>query len=234
MIRLLFAFRFDILLQQRYGFFYGAAFSALVWIGLLQLLPHSTLNIAVPFLLFVELAIVGFYFIAGMVLFEKGERTLFAVVVTPLRFWEYLFSKLLSLTAMAIAVSFVLILTTYGIDFNPIVALLGIVLMSLITLLVGFIAVSPFSSLSNYLIPSQLYAIVLYLPLIYYFGWWENPIFYILPTQGALLLLGGAFEKIALWQVVYAVLYGIFWIVLLSAIARRAFDRYIVAREGGK
>ena len=39
-------------------------------------------------------AIIGFFFIAGTVFFEKQERTLGAVISTPLRFWEYLSAKL--------------------------------------------------------------------------------------------------------------------------------------------
>lgn len=234
MKRLVSTIRLDVLLQQRYGLFYAAAFSALVWIAILRALPSHILHIAVPFIIFVDLAIVGFYFIAGMVLFEKDEATLFALVVTPLRFWEYITSKLLTLTILATIVSLLVIITTYGFKFNLLLALLGTVFMSFIALSIGFIAVSPFTSLSNYLIPSQVYAIVLYLPLIYYFGWWKNPIFYVLPTQGSLILLRGAFDPIASWQITYAVLYGIFWVVILAWFARRAFNRYIVAREGVK
>jgi hypothetical protein len=35
-----------------------------------------------------------------------------------------------------------------------------------------------------------------------------------------------------MWQLLYAVLYQLVWVAGLSLLARRAFDRYIVAREG--
>ena len=234
MNRLLAALRLDFLMQRRYGFLYAGTFSTLVWIALLKALPHNVLAVAVPIVVFFDLAIIGFYFIAGMVLFEKGERTLFALVVTPLRFWEYFASKLIGFTLLAAIASIVLIVVTYGVALNISLGILGIILMSLISLIIGFIAVSPFKSLSSYLIPSQVYALLLYLPIIYYFGWWESPLFYLLPTQGALLLLQGAFQSIQLWQVLYALLSGIIWVGLLTLIANRVFNRYIVARQGEK
>jgi fluoroquinolone transport system permease protein len=226
--------RLDLLLQKRYGFFYAGAFVTVVWIALLLPLPDSLLNLAVPLIVFTDLAVVGFYFIAGMVLFEKSEATLFALISTPLRFREYLASKLLTLTALAVFISLVVAMVGYGLDFNPVLFLLGVVLASLISALVGFITVAPFDSISSYLVPSSLALVPLGLPVFYYFGLWENPAFYLVPTQGALLLLGGAFVPgLSAWQIAYSLVYGAIWIAGLAFLAHRAFDRYVVARKGG-
>ncbi len=63
---------------------------------------------------------------------------------------------------------------------------------------------------------------------------WTSPIFYLIPTQGSLLLLKGAFESIETWQVIYSILYPTLWTGALVWLARRAFDRYIVVRDGGR
>ena len=170
-----------------------------------------------------------------MVLFEKGEATLFALISTPLRFREYLASKLLTLTALAMVISLVVAMAGYGLDFNPVLFMLGVVLASLISALVGFITVAPFGSISSYLVPSSLVLTPLGLPVFHFLGLWQSPIFYLFPTQGALLLLGGAFvpDSLAVWQVAYALVYGSIWIAGLAFLAHRAFDRYIVARKGG-
>jgi fluoroquinolone transport system permease protein len=227
--------RLDVLLQIRYGFYYAAAFVTLVWIALLYPLPASILDLAVPFVVFTDLAVMGYYFIAGMVLFEKGEETLFALVSTPLRFREYLASKLVTLTALAVVVSLVVVVAGYGFGFDAALLVLGVILMSLVSLLVGFIMISPFDSISSYLIPSQIPFLVMGLPLIHFFGLWESPLFYLIPTHGTLLLLGDAFDtgSVAAWQVLYAVLYQLMWIYGLIFLAYRAFDRYVVARKGG-
>lgn len=227
--------RLDLLLQKRYGFFYAGAFVTGVWISLLLPLPDPLLKLAVPLIVFTDLAVVGFYFIVGMVLFEKSEATLFALISTPLRFREYLASKLLTLTALAVVISLVVVVVGYGLGFNPVLFLAGVVLASLISALVGFITVAPFDSISSYLVPSSLALVPLGLPVFYFLGLWTHPLFYFFPTQGALLLLGGAFApaSLAAWQVAYALVYGAIWIAGLVFLAHRAFDRYIVARKGG-
>jgi fluoroquinolone transport system permease protein len=224
----------DLRLQQRYGLFYAAAFVTLVWVVVLRLFPADLLELALPFIIFVDLGIVGVYFIAGMVLFEKGEQTLEALVVTPLRFREYLSAKLATLTLLALTISLIVVISVYGFGFNLLWLLLGTTLTSLIALLVGFISVAPYRAISAYLLPSQVYFLPLNLPIIDYFGWWEHPIFYLVPTQGSLLLLRGAFEPLAAWQVAYAIGYQVLWIGVLAWVARRMFDRYIVGRRGGK
>ncbi len=235
MSRLGAAVRLDLLLQLRYGFYYAAAFVTLVWIALLHPIPASLLDLAVPFVVFTDLAVTGYYFIAGMVLFEKGEETLFALLSTPLRFREYLTSKLATLTALAAVMSLVVVVAGYGLGFDAALLVLGVVLTSLISLLVGFIVVAPFDSISAYLIPSQIPMVVLGLPLIHFFGVWESPLLYIFPTQGSLLLLGGAFGTVSLSapQVAYAVLYQLVWVCGLALTARWTFYRYVVARKGG-
>lgn len=233
--RLLPTMRLDVLAQKRYGFYYAAVFVTLVWIPLLYPLPGEILNLAVPLVVFADLAVVGYYFIAGMVLFEKGEDTLSALVATPLRFREYLASKLATLTALAVVMSLVVALAGYGPGFNAALLLAGVVLTSLVTLLVGFITVSPFTSISSYLVPSSLALTVLGLPIFYFLGFLTHPVFYLLPTQGPMLLLGGAFDPGLLdaWQVAYALVYPVLWISGLAFLAQRAFDRYVVERKGG-
>lgn len=224
------ALRLNLLLQLRYGFYYAAAFVVVLWAVLLVPLPRSTMAVATPLVVFAELAVIGYYFIAGMVLFEKGERTLYALVPTPLRFSEYLGSKLATLTLLALAASLAVVAAGYGTGFDVVLLILGVALISLVSLLAGFVTVLPFGSISRYLIPSQLPLTVMALPLVPFLGVWQSPVFYLLPTHGALLLLGAAFGAVGLqaWQLLYAVLYGLLWVCLLYLSARPAFDRYVV------
>lgn len=222
--------RLDLLLQLRYGFYYAAAFVVVLWAALLIPLPESALSFATPLVVFAELAVIGYYFVAGMVLFEKDERTLYALISTPLRFSEYLGSKLATLTLMAVAASLIVVVAGHGSDFDVTLLMLGVVLTSLISILAGFISVLPFNSISRYLVPSQLPLFVMALPLVPFLDIWQNPIFYLIPTHGALILLGGAFGTItpATWQILYSILYGILSIGILCLVARSTFDHYIV------
>lgn len=58
---------------------------------------------------------------------------------------------------------------------------------------------------------------------------------YLIPTHGPLLLLGAAFDQIALtpWQWVYAVLYPSGCLAALYFAAKAMFGRYVIAGSGG-
>jgi fluoroquinolone transport system permease protein len=234
MTRLLHTMQWDVRFQWRYGLYLVTAFTTVVNLILLGLLPRSVMDLALPFIIFVDLAMVGFYFIAAIVLFEKTEGTLLALVVSPLRFEEYLAAKLITLSAVAVVISLVVTIVNYGVGFNWPLLIMGTVLTSFIGLLVGFIAVAPYDSISTFFIPAQLYALPLNVPLIPFFGWLESPIFYLFPTMGSLLVLRGAFVPIEAWQVVYGVVYQLVWIGLLYWVARWRFERYVVDRQGGR
>lgn len=228
------ALRLDARLQRRYGFLYAAVFAAVLWIAVLWLLPERLLGPALPLVLFGDLAIVGFFFIAGAVFFEKGERTLFALLSTPLRFRDYLLAKLIALTTLAVAVSLVVVITVRGLDFAPLPLLTGVVLTSLLMILLGFVTAAPYPSVSEWLMPALLPLLVINVPLLNYLGVWPEPLLHLIPTQGSLLLLGAAFEQVRLsWgQLAYAVGYQALWIAGLFLVARRVFERFVISREG--
>ncbi len=228
------AIKMDIRLHKRYGFYYAAAFITVVWFALLRTFLSAYLTDAIPFIIFADLGIVGFYFIAGQIIFEKTERTIYALVVTPLTVAEYLISKLFTLTFLAWIISMIVVFSSYGLEFNVLSFSLGVILMSLIVLLIGVIGVMPYNSISSFLLPSQLYFLVINLPLVYYWGWWQNPLLYLIPTQGALLLMKNAFTPIETWQLFYAVVYQLIWLIILGRVALGRFEGYIVAQKGGR
>ena len=169
MNRLASMFTLDLTLQKRYGFFYAGAYVTIVWIILLKLLPHTWMEMAVPFVIFMDLGIIGLYFLAGQVIFEKMEGTLNALVVSPLEFKEYLLSKLISLTLLAWVISMIVAVVSVGLSFNPLIFSLGVITTSVLVMSVGMFAVIPYSSISSFIMPSQLYLIPITLPLADYY-----------------------------------------------------------------
>jgi fluoroquinolone transport system permease protein len=229
------AVRMDFHLQRRYGFWYATAFVVLLWIGVLQLVPDPLIGPAMPYLLMADLAFMMF-FIAGAVFFEKGERTVFALLTTPLRFRHYLVAKLLTMSALALVTCVVVVLVDYGPGVDPFPFLAGVVLMTLLMLLAGFVTAPLFPSISEWILPSTLVLAVLNAPIVSYSGLFPHPAFSLVPTHGPLLLLGAAFHQVDLstGQWMYAVGYPVLWIAGLCLLARRVFHRYVVTSEGGR
>lgn len=235
MTRLMAATRLELLVQYRQKFLHAGIFSGLIWLAVLLPMPHSLRPVAEPFVLVGDIAIIGFFFIGGSVFFEKQERTLGAVISTPLRFWEYLTAKLLVLLSISLLVALVVSTVADGFSYRPVPLILGVVLGTLLMLVVGFITSLPFASVTDWFLAATIpLAVMLVPPLIYFSGLWPHPVLYVVPTQGPLLLLGAAFDQVSLsdWQLLYSVLYPVLSLVVLWRVAHVLFVRYVVERSG--
>ena len=234
MSRLTSTIRWDVRLQIRNGFYYAAAFVALIIIILLSQfnVPASTLAMLFPLFIFQNILINNFYFIAGLVLLEKGEGTLEGLVVTPLRKSEYLVSKLVTLAMLSLLETAVVVLIVYGFNANLIWLAAGTILLSLIYGLAGFSFVVRYDSINTFILPSVPFTALFSLPLLHYLGVWSSPLMYLHPLQAPLLLLKGAFQPIAAWEVIYGVVYSAVTIALAYAWSQRAFYKFVILKEG--
>ena len=94
--------------------------------------------VAEPYVLLGDTCIIGFFFVAGTVFFEKQERTLGAIISTPLRFWEYLAAKLTLLVLISLFVAMVVPTIADGFGYRPLCRWWSrVVLGTLLMLLVG-------------------------------------------------------------------------------------------------
>lgn len=234
MNRLLQALRLELTLQVRQRFLHAAVFSGLIWLAVLLPMPAHLRPVAEPYVLAGDVTIIGFFFVAGSVFFEKQERTLSAVIASPLRFGEYLWAKVLVLVVVSIGVAVVVSAVADGFSWRAVPMITGVTLGTLLMLLAGFVSSLPFASISDWFLAATIPLAVLNLPVLYYSGLWPNPVLYLLPTQGPLLLLGAAFDQLHLapWQIGYAVVYPVLWVAGLFWAAARLFVRYEVARAG--
>jgi len=232
MKRLLATLRIDFRLQFRNGFYYAAAFVAtLMVIGLLQI-PMQSRSLILPVMMLQNLTISTFYFTGGLVLLEKGQGTLEAQVVTPLHTREYLAAKVISLGALSLAESLIIVVAVHGMSFGIVSMSAGIILMGAFLTLFGFSVVARYDSINEYLLPSVVYLFALSIPILAYFDVLESWLFYLHPMQATLLLIKAAFTPVQPWQIVYGVLYASLWVGLIFLWADHSFRRFIVRKEG--
>ena len=118
MTRLASAVRLELTLQIRQKFLHAAIFSGLIWLAVLLPMPGSLRPVAEPYILLGDISIIGFFFIAGTLFFEKQERTLGAVISTPLRFLEYLAAKLAVLLGISLFVAVVVVTVGHGFAYH--------------------------------------------------------------------------------------------------------------------
>ena len=232
MTRLLSTARWDVQLQYRNGFYFVSAFTAVFAIVLLKQFPGVDFGYWWPAIITANLTINAFYFMAGIVLLEKGEGTMEAQIVTPLRPWEILGSKVFTLGLLSLFETLLIIVIVQGVDFNWILLLTGIVFYIAMLSLYGFIVVARYDSISEFLLPSVLWTMGFSLPLLYYFDIWRSWIMFLHPLQAIMILLQSAFASVPAWQIAYGVAYSILWTGIAMWVSLRVFHRFVVTKEG--
>lgn len=219
--------------RQRAEGFYAAALVVATMFGVaLQFIDGVDWARWWPPLLMGNLVVTGFYFMAGLVLLEKREGTLEAQVVTPLRPVEYLAAKIASLGLLCWLEASVLVVIVSGPRLSWLPFTLGVALLAAQYMLYGFVVVSRYDSITDFLLPSAVWTLLFSLPDLGWFGA-VNPIWLLWhPLQPALWLIGAAWTPMAPWQWVYALGYGALWVVVGFRFALGTFQRFVVAKEG--
>ena len=221
----------DLKLQIRNGILTVAIFIAVFYTAFFLLLGLRGKDDILIALIFSDPTFLGFIFTGVLILFEKSANTLQALVVTPVKIWQYLFSKAISLTLITSIICFAMVFASHGFRFNYFWFIIATFLSSVLFIFLGFIGVAKVKTFNQYIIVIPLFIAPLSLPYLYFFGVSKSWLFYILPTQGALILFRGAFEKIALGDAIYAVVYLILSIWIAYRISKQLFLKHIVRGE---
>ena len=218
----------DVRLQVRYGFYAVYAVVTVLYVLGLTQVPDEYESLALTLVVFSDPAFLGFYFIAALVLFEKREGVVDAFTVSPLSGVEYLLSKTLSLTLLAVTASLVVALLSGRPRLQPtrprarrrshIRPLRAVRLRRRRPLRHHQRLLHDLSRLPRADGPSALD----------FLGVVESPLFSLLPTQASLVLIGAAFSPVPTGELVYGVGYLTVWIGASAVAARWAFDTYIV------
>ena len=98
----------DIRFQARYGFYFLYAVLTAIYVAVLSAVPEGGREKATAILIFSDPASMGLFFMGAIVLLEKSQRTPAALALSPVRAEEYIAAKVVSLSAISLAVAAVL------------------------------------------------------------------------------------------------------------------------------
>ncbi|MHC4992124.1 MAG: fluoroquinolone export ABC transporter permease subunit [Planctomycetota bacterium] len=219
----------DVRLQLRNGFYYAAAVVAACMIILLLWLPDETALLLLPVFILQNVLVNTYYFVGGLVLLERGERTFEAQTVTPLRYGEYLSAKLITLGALSLVENLLIAAAALGLDPGLAPIAVGIAISSVLLCLFGVVLVVRYDSINEYLMPSVLYCTLLVLPVVGYFGVGAPLLYEAHPIQGPLTLLRAGFEPVSAGHMAWSVLYPLLWVGPVYLWSRRALRRRAIA-----
>ena len=228
MNKLIYAIRWELINQLRNQIVTIAFVIALVYTGIFYLFPEGNFDQIVGFLIFSDPAMLGFMFVGVLVLFEKGAGTIQALTITPMRAWQYLWAKAISLTLLALPASLLMTVVGHGWAFNAFYLITGVAYASLMFVFVGFIGVARTTTLNQYMVFIPLFLTPMLLPAFNYFGLTDSWIWYLIPSQGALILLEASFRPMAVGELIYAFFYPLAGITGLYYWALHAYQKHIV------
>ena len=164
----------DMRFQARYGFYLLYGFLTVLYAAVLVSLPQSWRENAAAILIFSDPAAMGLFFMGAIILLEKSQRVTAFFAVSPLKAWEYVSAKVLSLSMIGLLVAAVLGATANCVRLP--MMLLGTALSSVLFTLLGLIIAAKITSLNQFLLATVPVEILAFLPAaLHLFG--VTPVF---------------------------------------------------------
>ncbi len=164
----------DIRFQFKYGFYLIYLIFTILYLGLLFSFPEKWREKAALLMIFTDPAAMGLFFMGAIVLFEKSERVLNSIAISPVKPVEYVLSKLCSIGIISTAVGMILGLGG-GVILNPFIFIYGLFLCSCLFSAVGLIVAAKVTSLNQFIIATLPAEILIIVPAVaWLFGFKKN------------------------------------------------------------
>ncbi|GAA0182331.1 hypothetical protein SH2C18_47270 [Clostridium sediminicola] len=227
-MRLVNAIKNDIKFQYRQGFFFIYILITLFYIIILSRLAQSILKFAVPLVIFSDPSVLGLFFIGGLIMLEKSQGIINYIVVTPLKTEEYMLSKLISLTLIAVIAGTFITIVTYGFYVNWLLLILVIILTSIFFTLCGFLISANCNTLNQYFIKMIPWMLLLIIPCFSIFGFKYSYIFTVLPSVSILRLFLGTFNGINIFEAFILILYLCIINYCFFNIVKKIFENKVI------
>ena len=217
----------DIKIQIKSGFYSIYLLVTIIYIILLRLVDVEIRRILLPVIIFSDPAMIGLFFLSTIIYFEKAEGTLNYLLACPLKRFEYVFSKVLSLNILVL-------LSSWGIVYfsktkiHYALFFFTVTITSFIFSLIGMILMFYSRRIYNFFVYATITTIFCSLPLLVYFSLSNNPLMYIIPSYHTLDLLRCSITSIDLSNIVYGVLVLVSWGIILFVAVVKAIKKYAV------
>jgi len=199
MKNLLNALKSDFKFQYREGFFFIYLAICIIYFVILSVLPSESLPIVLPGIIYSDPAGLGLFFIGGIIMLERRQGIINYLMVTPLLVKEYIYSKVITLSALAVIVSLVI---TYFSSLKEPVNYFALMTSTFFAAnfftMVGILIAINCSSLNEYFIKIIPWMILLSLPCLALIKQPPNIFLSAVPSVASLQLIIGAFHGISI------------------------------------
>lgn len=215
----------DIRFQIKHGFYFLYIVITLFYISILSFVPEIYKSKLATLIIFTDPAVLGVSFMGVIILFEKSQRVLSSIAVSPVKKQEYICSKVLSL-AMISTLAGGAIAFSSGSN-NMIWVLIGVFVGSILFSLIGVIVGANISSINGFVIAIIPVMIVFMVPAIAEFFGYGYSIFFYHPSNITLRLISGNKENLLIGLAIL-----IIWIFIFYKITEKAVCKMMASLGG--
>jgi fluoroquinolone transport system permease protein len=201
----------DIRFQFKYGFYFIYLLFTLLYIGLLYAFPASWREKAAVLMIFSDPAAMGLYFMGAIVLFERSERVLDSLAVSPVRPLEYVLSKLVSIGLISTLAGLAIAIPA-GLAAHPFAFLSGVFLCSCLFSSIGLLLACRIATLNQFVLATIPAELLINVPAVLWLFWYRGNWLVIHPGVALLQLCSGggaplpALVSLLAWTALFAAL----------------------------
>ncbi len=218
----------EITLQWRQGFWLVYFVFTAIYVTVLLNLPEKNRMMVSLILILSDTTMLGVIFIGALVLLEKQQAVIQSLFVTPLEPSQYIWSKTISLSLIAVCMSILVYLPVWHFTAYTLLLLACIAFTAGTFVLLGLGLAARVDTINQYFGLMMGASMLLILPVVPYMLLDQNPLFLFLPYVASLDLMLGARESLPLWRIFLDIILLVAWGYIAYKFAIRRVTRYLV------
>jgi fluoroquinolone transport system permease protein len=215
----------DVDRMKKYNILAGGFIVALLWVAAMHFLDTALVDVLFVTLLFVDLVSMPAIMVAVSLVYEKQEGALHAMLVSPIRHSEYVWSKVLANALSAVLTLAILYAYAHfvrGFQANLVLLVATVLLASGFHTLVGLLLTYGARDFTGMLMRYMIYAFVFMIPvLVDHTGlvdnYWFTLILTACPPRAVVVLLDSSVGELNWAQT----LYGLTYLIVVGAVLFR-------------
>jgi len=146
----------------------------------------------------------------------------------PLKNWQYLWSKALSLTIIALPFSIIMAFAGHAGEIRLIYLIIAVILTSVIFVFLGVAGAVRVKTFNQFILVIPMFLIPLCVPLLNLFGIVSGKWMYFIPTYASIILLKASIQTIPAPEIFYAISFLLITLVGSYRLAIWSFTKHII------
>lgn len=201
----------DIRFQYKYGFYGVYVIILILYACILFAFPNDYREKAADIMIMTDPAAMGLFFMGAIFMLEKSQRVINSIAVSPVKVWEYILSKAISIGLISVLVSVVLeLISGAG---NLLGVIIGTLLGSVIFTMLGLFVAIKVNSLNSFMICTVPFEILFFVPALLYLFGIQNDVMLLHPACAIMHLYMKVDQKFILCMLICVVWAGaILWL----------------------